>query len=97
VLACFRELLEYERMTRSARSPCSTGLVFVPASTWIRLKNTGTETINLVVIFSPPGFEDFLRCRSVPSTEKVTSISAEEIKECAHQGHVVAFEETPKN
>ena len=73
------------------------GLVFIPASTWIRLKNTGTETINLIGIFSAPRFEDFLRCRSVPATEKVTSISAEEIKECAHEAHAVAFEETPKN
>jgi hypothetical protein len=56
-----------------------------------------TATITLVGIFSAPGFEDFLRCRSVPSTEKVTSISEEQIKECAHEGHVVAFEETPKN
>ena len=73
------------------------GLVFIPASTWTSLKNTGTETINVGSIFSAPGFEDFLRCRSVPATEKVTSISAEEIKECAHEAHVVAFEETPKN
>lgn len=73
------------------------GLVFIPSSTWIRLKNIGTESISLVGIFSAPGFEDFLRCRSVPATEKVTSITAEEIKQCAHEGHVEAFEETPRN
>lgn len=73
------------------------GLVFIPSSTWIRLKNIGTESVSLVGIFSAPGFEDFLRCRSVPANEEVTSITREEIRDWAHQGHVEAFEDTPKN
>ena len=73
------------------------GLVFIPSSTWIRLKNIGTESISLVGIFSAPGFEDFRRCRSVPANEEVTSITPEEIRDCAHQGHLEAFEDTPKN
>jgi oxalate decarboxylase/phosphoglucose isomerase-like protein (cupin superfamily) len=32
------------------------GLVFIPSSTWIRLKNIGAESISLVGIFSAPGF-----------------------------------------
>ncbi len=28
---------------------------------------------------------------------EVTSITPEEIRDCAHQGHVEAFEDTPKN
>jgi quercetin dioxygenase-like cupin family protein len=75
------------------------GLVFIPTNTWITLKNTWTEPISLVAIFSAPGFDDYLRCRSVPADEKVTSIAMEEIKDCAHEGHVTfeAMEKTPKN
>ena len=67
------------------------------AACWIRLKNIGTESISLVGIFSGLGFEDFLRCRSVPANEEVTSITPEEIRACVHQGQVEAFEDTPKN
>ncbi len=31
------------------------GLVFIPTNTWITLKNTWTEPISLVAIFSAPG------------------------------------------
>jgi quercetin dioxygenase-like cupin family protein len=70
------------------------GLVFIPTNTWTSLKNTATESSSLVAIFSAPGFEDYLPCRSVPASEKGTSISMEEIKDCAHEGHVTfeAFE-----
>jgi hypothetical protein len=67
------------------------------AACWIRLKNIGTESISFVGIFSALGFEDFLRCRSVTANEEVTSITPEEIRDCVHQGHVEAFEDTPKN
>jgi quercetin dioxygenase-like cupin family protein len=75
------------------------GLVFIPTNTWIALKNTSTEPSSLVAIFSAPGFEDYLRCRSVPASEKGTSVSMEEIKGCAHEGHVTfeAFEKNPNN
>jgi len=75
------------------------GRVFIPTNTWITLKNTWTEPISLVAIFSAPGFEDYLRCRSVLANEKVTSIGMEEIKDCAHEGHVTfeAMEKNPKN
>lgn len=75
------------------------GLVFIPTNTWITLKNTWSEPISLVAIFSAPGFDDYLRCRSVPANEKVTAIGMDEIKDCAHEGHVTfeAMEKTPKN
>jgi quercetin dioxygenase-like cupin family protein len=75
------------------------GPVFIPTNTWIALKNIGTEPSGLVAIFSAPGFENYLRCRSVPASEKGTSISMEEIKGCAHEGHVTyeAFEKSPKS
>ena len=43
------------------------GLVFIPSNTWVSLKNIGTEPISLTFIFSAPGFEDTMRCNSVPA------------------------------
>jgi quercetin dioxygenase-like cupin family protein len=63
------------------------GLVFIPANTWVSLKNTGAEPISLTFIFSAPGFEDTMRCNSVPAGETPTRITPEEQKECAHLGH----------
>ena len=65
------------------------GLVFIPANTWVSLKNAGTEPINLAFIFSAPGFEDYMRCVSVPANEKPTPTTAEEERQCEHEGHVV--------
>jgi quercetin dioxygenase-like cupin family protein len=38
------------------------GFVFIPGNTWITLKNTWTEPISLLAIFSAPGFDEYLRC-----------------------------------
>jgi quercetin dioxygenase-like cupin family protein len=65
------------------------GMMFIPAHTWVSFKNTGTETVSIVGIFSAPGFEDHLRCESVPANEKPTPISQAEEKECDHLGHAV--------
>ncbi len=63
------------------------GLVFIPANTWVSLKNIGTEPISLTFIFSAPGFEDTMRCNSVPAGETPTQITPEQQKDCAHEGH----------
>jgi quercetin dioxygenase-like cupin family protein len=63
------------------------GLVFIPANTWVSLKNIGTDPISLTFIFSAPGFEETMRCNSVPAGEKPTQITPQEQKECAHLGH----------
>jgi len=76
------------------------GMVFIPQRTWVSLKNTGAEPASIVAIFSAPGFEDHLRCESVPAGEKPTTISRAEENECDHLGHVVykdRGEEDPKN
>jgi quercetin dioxygenase-like cupin family protein len=75
------------------------GLAFIPTNTWISLKNTGTEPISLTFIFSAPGFEDTMRCNSVPSGETPTPITPEQHRACAHEGHAEyeAMEEMPKN
>ena len=63
------------------------GLVFIPTNTWVSLKNIGTEPISLTFIFSAPGFEDTMRCNSVPAGETPTQITPEQQKDCAHLGH----------
>ncbi|MBI3477045.1 MAG: cupin domain-containing protein [Acidobacteria bacterium] len=63
------------------------GLVFIPAQTWVSAKNTGTEPISLMFIFSAPGFEDTMRCNSVPAGETPTPITPEQQRDCAHLGH----------
>ena len=63
------------------------GLVFIPANTWVSLKNIGVDPICLTFIFSAPGFEETMRCNSVPAGEKPTQITPQEQKECAHLGH----------
>jgi quercetin dioxygenase-like cupin family protein len=63
------------------------GLVFIPANTWISGRNVGTEPLALTFIFSAPGFEDTMRCNSVPAGETPTVITPEEQKACAHLGH----------
>ncbi|MGZ4825553.1 MAG: cupin domain-containing protein [Terriglobales bacterium] len=63
------------------------GLVFIPANTGVSAKNIGTEPISLTFVFSAPGFEDTMRCNSVPASEKPTPITPEQQKDCAHLGH----------
>ena len=63
------------------------GLVFIPANTWVSGKNIGTEPIALTFVFSAPGFEDTMRCNSVPAGETPTEITPEQQKECGHLGH----------
>jgi quercetin dioxygenase-like cupin family protein len=63
------------------------GLVFIPSNTWVSLKNIGTEPIRLTFIFSAPGFDDTMRCNSVPAGETPTRITPEQQRDCAHLGH----------
>ena len=64
------------------------GTVFFPAQTWVSLKNTGTDNINLVFVFSAPGFEENMRCGSVPTGQPAPRITIDELRDCAHRGHV---------
>src|SRR5215472_12113594 len=41
------------------------GTVFIPANTWVSVKNSGTENVSVVAVFSSPGFEVYMRCDSV--------------------------------
>ena len=62
------------------------GLVFIPANTWVSLKNVGTDPMSLTFVFSAPGFEDTMRCNSVAAGETPTQITPEQQKDCALWG-----------
>src|SRR5215472_14797268 len=61
-------------------------LVFIPAETWISLKNIGKENIHLVSVWNEPGFEEMLRCGSVPKGQVGSTLSREDVKECYQHG-----------
>jgi mannose-6-phosphate isomerase-like protein (cupin superfamily) len=61
-------------------------LVFIPAETWISLKNTGKESISLVAIWNEPGFEEMLLCGSVPKGQAGDLLSRDGVKNCYHHG-----------
>ena len=70
------------------------GMVFIPAYTWVHLKNIGAERASLVFVFSASAFENYMRCASVPAGQKpIPSTEAEEEK-CDQLGHVV-YKEGP--
>ena len=64
------------------------GMVFFPLNTWVSLRNTGAEPIQLIFIFSAPGFDEYMRCTSVPEGQPAPPVPLEELSKCAHQGHV---------
>lgn len=65
------------------------GMVFIPAHTWVNVKNEGTETAGVLFIFSSPGFEEYMRCESVLPNEKPLPISSQQDKKCERLGHVI--------
>lgn len=65
------------------------GTVFIPAYTWVSVKNPGPETVRIVFVFSAPGFENYMRCDSVLPNEKVVPLSPEQQQVCEQQGHVI--------
>jgi quercetin dioxygenase-like cupin family protein len=65
------------------------GLVFIPANTWIGLRNISTEPVSVTFIFSAPGFEEFQRCISVPAGDTPTPMTADDLKRCEAPGHMV--------
>jgi mannose-6-phosphate isomerase-like protein (cupin superfamily) len=62
-------------------------LVFIPAETWISLKNTRKENISLVSMWNEPGFEEMLLCGSVPKGQVGELLSCDGVKNCYHHGN----------
>jgi quercetin dioxygenase-like cupin family protein len=65
------------------------GIIFIPADTWVTIKNTNHGLTNIVFIFSHPGFDDYMRCMSFAPDEKSAFLSREERRDCAHKGHAM--------
>jgi len=63
-------------------------MLFIPSGTWISLKNVGSENMNLVFVFSDPGFDDYLRCTSVPAGQAPSRVTPEELSACRRRGHL---------
>ena len=65
-------------------------VVFIPSDTWVSLKNTGKEIIDLTFVFSDPGYDEFMRCISVSRGDSASvKVQRDEFKDCQHKGHVV--------
>jgi mannose-6-phosphate isomerase-like protein (cupin superfamily) len=64
----------------------SGALVFIPAETWISLKNTGKENIHIVAVWNEPSFEEMLLCGSVPKGQAAEPLSRDGVKDCYHHG-----------
>jgi quercetin dioxygenase-like cupin family protein len=64
------------------------GIVFAPAKTWMTLENTGTEDVQLIFIYSAPGFERYMRCTSTPVGHTAQPLSLDQLRACAKAGHV---------
>ncbi len=67
--------------------------VFIPAGTGISADNAGSDAVNLVAIFSAPGFEDFMRDTSAREGEKNVPLSqAEEDAVEKKHSHAVIYQ-----
>jgi quercetin dioxygenase-like cupin family protein len=86
----------HARVGNQERDLHAGGTVFIPQRTWVSLTNSGNQPASIVAIFSAPGFEDHLRCESVPASENPTTISRAEENECDRLGHVVYRERGEK-
>src|SRR5262250_732578 len=64
------------------------GMVFFHLNTWVSLRNTGAAPIELIFIFSAPGFDQYMRCTSVPEGQPAPPQPLDEVSKCAHEGHV---------
>ena len=67
-------------------------IVFIPRETWISVSNTRNGPIHLFALFSRPGFEEYLRARSVRPGEPLTPLTAEELHRAQEQGHATYWD-----
>jgi quercetin dioxygenase-like cupin family protein len=72
------------------------GFVFIPANTWVGLKNTSNELLDVTFVFSAPGFDEFMTCMSVPAGDTPTPMTSEDIQKCESSGHMIYKADDPK-
>ena len=65
--------------------------IYIPRNVQISVRNTGSEPLGVVFIFSKPGFEELMRENSVLEGQPVTPMSAEEREQIRkrHSWHTV--------
>jgi len=65
--------------------------IYIPKTTRITVRNTGTEPLSIAFVFSKPGFEEFLRDFSAPAGQPVTPLSVEERRaiQARHRWHTI--------
>jgi quercetin dioxygenase-like cupin family protein len=64
------------------------GTVFIPESTWVGLRNAGSDTVEIVFVFNEPAFAKCLRAFSVPAGvmyRPLTPDSAAAVRQACHQ------------
>ena len=54
--------------------------IFIPPNVRVSLRNTGTQPLGIVAIFSRPGFEEYQRAISVPEGQHTEPLSVEELQ-----------------
>jgi hypothetical protein len=58
-------------------------IVFAPANTWMAFENTGPKDVQLIFIYSAPGFERYMRCISIPVRQSAPPLSIGQLRGCA--------------
>jgi len=53
--------------------------IYMPRNTVVGLRNTGSDPLKIVAIFSQPGYEEYLREISVPEGQTPAPLSVEEL------------------
>lgn len=93
------EIIFIHRGTGSARlgdrsaTVAEGATVYIPRSTRVAIRNTGSQPLVIVAIFSQTGFESYLRDTSVPVGQPVVPLTAAELKAVrAHHAHDIVFE-----
>jgi 5-deoxy-D-glucuronate isomerase len=59
----------------SVREVHAGATVFIPADASISVTHIGSDAINVALLFSAPGFEDFMRAVSIRDAEKNVQLS----------------------
>jgi mannose-6-phosphate isomerase-like protein (cupin superfamily) len=69
--------------------------IYMPRNTVVGLRNTGADPLEIVAIFSQPGYEEYLREISVPEGETPAPLSVDELAEIRARHHNSAVYEKP--
>jgi oxalate decarboxylase/phosphoglucose isomerase-like protein (cupin superfamily) len=78
---------------RPAAAVSEGATVYIPRSTRVALRNTGSQPLVIVAIFSQTGFEKYLRDTSAPVGQPAAPLTAAELRTIrARHEHDIVFE-----